>query len=135
MRQEGEVKRGGSQEGRATLGMRELPALCHVGGRNNRSGGGNKEIERQQGSGPQIKGGGPQVKAGKAQKINTADFFQDKKTQKPISCRQIFDLASLCRADIGWVISKTASNWTSGTSTSDWRCGVRRRLGVCHRFG
>jgi hypothetical protein len=48
-RQEGEMKKGGSCEGRATLGMRELPALHHVGGRNNRSGGGNKETGRQQG--------------------------------------------------------------------------------------
>jgi hypothetical protein len=31
------------------MGMRELPALHHMGGGNNRSGGGNKEIGRQQG--------------------------------------------------------------------------------------
>jgi hypothetical protein len=40
-------------------------------------------------SGPKIKGGGPQVKGGKAQKINTAEFFQDKKKTPP---RQNFRL-------------------------------------------
>jgi hypothetical protein len=41
-RQGGEVEKEGPWEGRTAFGVRELPAH-HVGGRNNRSGGGNKD--------------------------------------------------------------------------------------------
>jgi hypothetical protein len=79
---------------------------------------------------PSHKGGGPQVKGGKAQKTNTAEFFQDKKKtlENLFSIGKFLTWLYYIRAGIGWIISKTTSNWTSGTPTHGYRRRVSRRL-------
>jgi hypothetical protein len=71
------------------------------------------------------------VVSGQTQKINTAEFSQDKKKthQKYINYRQIFDLASL---PVHWVGYLENNFELDIRNLGKW---LRKPLRVCHRFG
>jgi hypothetical protein len=80
-------------------------------------------------SGPQIKGGGPQVKGGKAKKINTAEFFQDKKIPPP---QKIFSIGKF----LTWLHYAPRTLDGLGYLKKHFEFYIRNPdWGVCHRFG